>query len=206
MSDNEKKINEEVENEALKTEEANESKASEDVEEEKKECCKDKNKDKECAKKSGKKCKDKEIEKLKGELDEVKDNYQRLFAEFQNFRKRSEKEKSAMFTMGASDIIEKMLPVMDNLERGVTTLSEEDLKTPTGEGLNMIFKQMQTVLEDLGVEAIDAEGCEFDPDLHNAVMHEENDELGENVVSLVLQKGYKYKDTVIRHSMVKVAN
>ncbi len=95
---------------------------------------------------------------------------------------------------------------MDNLERGVTTLSEEDLKSPTGEGLNMIYKQMQSVLEDLGVKEIEAEGCEFNPDYHNAVMHEDNDELGENTVSMVLQKGYTYNEKVIRHSMVKVAN
>ncbi len=153
-------------------------------------------------KKKGFKKKDKKDE----QIEELNDKYQRLFAEFQNFRTRSDKEKSAMFEVGARSIVEKILPVVDNIERGVAALSEEDLDSPVGQGMNLIYKQLLQTLEDMGVEAIEAKGQEFDPELHNAVMHEDNDELGENIVSEELQKGYKYKDTVVRHSMVKVAN
>ncbi|MCI9616688.1 MAG: nucleotide exchange factor GrpE [Eubacterium sp.] len=153
-------------------------------------------------KKKGFKKKDKRDE----QIEELNDKYQRLFAEFQNFRSRSDKEKSAMFEVGARSIVEKILPVVDNIERGVAALSEEDLDSPVGQGMNLIYKQLLQTLEDMGVEAIEAKGQEFDPELHNAVMHEDNDEFGENIVSEELQKGYKYKDTVVRHSMVKVAN
>ena len=153
-------------------------------------------------KKKGFKKKDKKDE----QIEELNDKYQRLFAEFQNFRSRSDKEKSAMFETGARSIVEKILPVVDNIERGVAALSEEDLDSPVGQGMNLIYKQLQQTLEDMGVVAIEAKGQEFDPELHNAVMHEDNEELGENIVSEELQKGYKYKDTVVRHSMVKVAN
>ena len=153
-------------------------------------------------KRKGFKKKDKRDE----QIEELNDKYQRLFAEFQNFRSRSDKEKSAMFEVGARSIVEKILPVVDNIERGVAALSEEDLDSPVGQGMNLIYKQLLQTLEDMGVEAIEAKGQEFDPELHNAVMHEDNDEFGENIVSEELQKGYKYKDTVVRHSMVKVAN
>ena len=153
-------------------------------------------------KKKGFKKKDKRDE----QIEELNDKYQRLFAEFQNFRSRSDKEKSAMFEVGARSIVEKILPVVDNIERGVAALSEEDLDSPVGQGMNLIYKQLLQTLEDMGVEAIEAKGQEFDPELHNAVMHDDNDEFGENIVSEELQKGYKYKDTVVRHSMVKVAN
>lgn len=153
-------------------------------------------------KKRGFKKKDKKDE----QIEELNDKYQRLFAEFQNFRSRSEKEKAAMFETGAKSIIEKILPIVDNFERGVAALSEEDLESPVGQGMNLIYKQLLQTLTDMGVTAIEAEGKEFDPDLHNAVMHEDSEEFGENVVSQELQKGYKYRDTVIRHSMVKVAN
>ena len=129
-----------------------------------------------------------------------------MFAEFQNYRSRSEKEKTAMYEVGAKSIIEKILPVVDNLERGVAALGEADMNSPVGQGMNLIYKQMLTALEEMGVVAIEAEGKEFDPNLHNAVMHEDNDAHGENIVSQELQKGYQYRDTVIRHSMVKVAN
>lgn len=158
------------------------------------------------ADKKKKKIFSKKKEKKDQQIEELNDKYQRLFAEFQNFRSRSEKEKSAMFEVGAKSIIEKMLPVVDNFERGIAALSEEDLSSPVGEGMNLIYKQMTTALEDMGVTVIEAEGKEFDPELHNAVMHEDNDELGENIISQEFQKGYKYRDTVIRHSMVKVAN
>ncbi len=137
-------------------------------------------------------------------FEELNDKYQRLFAEFQNFRNRSEKEKASMFDMGARNIIEKILPVVDNFERGIATLKEEDLESPVGQGMDMIYKQLSKTLEELGVEAIEAEGKEFDPELHNAVMQVENEELDENTVAQELQKGYIYKGTVIRHSMVSV--
>ena len=145
-------------------------------------------------------------EKLKEELDEMTDKYTRLFAEFQNFRSRNEKEKIQNYEMGEKNIIEKLLPIVDNFERGIEALSEEELKSPVGEGMNLIYKQFADALKDMGVEEIEAEGKEFDPELHNAVMHEENDEYEENVIIEVLQKGYKFHDTVIRHSLVKVAN
>lgn len=145
-------------------------------------------------------------EKLKEELDEMTDKYTRLFAEFQNFRSRNEKEKIQNYEMGEKNIIEKLLPIVDNFERGIEALSEEELKSPVGEGMNLIYKQLADTLKDMGVEEIEAEGKEFDPELHNAVMHEENDEYDENVIIEVLQKGYKFHDTVIRHSLVKVAN
>lgn len=148
----------------------------------------------------------KKKDKRDEQIEELSDKYQRLFAEFQNFRSRSEKEKSAMYEVGAKSIIEKILPVVDNFERGVAALSEADLDSPVGQGMNLIYKQMVQTLTDMGVEAIEAEGKEFDPELHSAVMHEDNDELGANVVSQEFQKGYKYRDSVIRPSMVKVAN
>lgn len=184
--------NQEVENSEEKAEESNETQETEDASEEKTEK----------KKKKGFKRKDKRDE----QIEELNDKYQRLFAEFQNFRSRSDKEKTAMFETGAKSIIEKILPVVDNFERGVAALSEEDLESPVGQGMNLIYKQLLQTLEDIGVEAIEAKGKEFDSELHNAVMHEDNDELGENVVSEELQKGYKYRDTVVRHSMVKVAN
>ncbi len=184
--------NQEVENSEEKTEESKETQETEDASEEKTEK----------KKKKGFKRKDKRDE----QIEELNDKYQRLFAEFQNFRNRSDKEKTAMFETGAKSIIEKILPVVDNFERGVAALSEEDLESPVGQGMNLIYKQLLQTLEDIGVEVIEAKGKEFDPELHNAVMHEDNDELGENVVSEELQKGYKYRDTVVRHSMVKVAN
>lgn len=148
----------------------------------------------------------KKKDKRDEQIEELNDKYQRLFAEFQNFRARSDKEKSAMFEIGARSIVEKILPVVDNIERGVAALSKADLDSPVGQGMNLIYKQLLQTLEDMGVEAIEAKGQEFNPELHNAVMHEDNEELGENIVSEELQKGYKYKDTVVRHSMVKVAN
>lgn len=140
------------------------------------------------------------------QIEELTDKHQRLMAEFQNYRNRSEKEKSAMFEVGAKSIIEKLLPIVDNFERGIAALSEEEQKSPTGQGMNLIYKQLMTAFEEMGVTVIEAKGQQFDPELHNAVMHEDNDELEENVVVEEFQKGYKYRDSVIRHSMVKVAN
>ena len=149
-----------------------------------------------------KKKKDKKDE----QIEELTDKNKRLMAEFQNFRNRSEKEKTAMYEMGAKSIIEKILPVVDNFERGLAMIPDEDKESSVGKGMDMIYKQLTTTLEDLGVKPIDAKGKEFDPLLHNAVMHVEDEELGENVVAEELQKGYMYRETVVRPSMVKVAN
>ena len=137
-------------------------------------------------------------------IEELTDKYKRTFAEFDNFRKRSEKEKSAMYGVGAMDVIGKILPVVDNFERGLNTLSDEEREAPFADGMDKIYKQLLKSLEDLGVSEIEALGKEFDPNLHNAVMHIDDEELGDNVVAEVLQKGYMYKDRVIRPSMVKV--
>ena len=139
-------------------------------------------------------------------IEELTDKYKRTFAEFDNFRKRSEKEKSTMYEFGAKDIIEKILPVVDNFERGLASVPEEQKGEPFVEGMDKIYKQFMKVLEDVGVTPIEAVGKEFNPDFHNAVMHEENEEFGENTISEELQKGYMYKESVVRHSMVKVAN
>lgn len=139
-------------------------------------------------------------------IEELTDKYKRTMAEFDNFRKRTEKEKSAMYEIGAKDIIEKLLPVVDNFERGLATIPEADRQTPVAEGMDKIYKQLTKMLEDAGVKEIEAQGAEFDPNFHNAVMHIEDESLGENVVAEVLQKGYTYRDGVVRHSMVKVAN
>ena len=139
-------------------------------------------------------------------IEELEDRVKRQMAEFDNFRKRTEKEKSHMYEVGARDIIEKILPVVDNFERGLAAVPEEERTNPVIEGMDKIYKQLMTVLTDLGVAPIEAAGKEFDPNLHNAVMHIEDEELGENIVAEEFQKGYTYKETVIRHSMVKVAN
>lgn len=139
-------------------------------------------------------------------IEELSDKYKRTMAEFDNFRKRTEREKAAMYEIGAKDIIEKLLPVVDNFERGLATIPDEEKSTPVAEGMDKIYRQFVKMLEETGVKEIEAEGQEFNPDFHNAVMHVEDDSLGENVVAEVLQKGYTYRDTVVRHSMVKVAN
>ncbi|MBN2222969.1 MAG: nucleotide exchange factor GrpE [Vallitaleaceae bacterium] len=134
------------------------------------------------------------------------DKYQRTMAEFDNFRKRTMKEKAQMFENGAKEVLEKLLPVVDNFERAMEHMSQEDKELPVAQGISLIYKQMMSVLADLGVEEIPAHLQEFNPDLHHAVSHEENEEYDENLVVEVFQKGYKYKDSVIRYSMVKVAN
>lgn len=139
-------------------------------------------------------------------IEELTDKYKRTFAEFDNFRKRSEKEKSAMYEIGAKDMVEKILPVVDNFERGLATVSDEDRELPFVDGMDKIYKQLIKALEEAGVKPIEAVGKEFDPEYHNAVMHVEDDSLGENIIAEELQKGYMYRDTVVRHSMVKVAN
>lgn len=142
--------------------------------------------------------------KLQEKVDELEDRVKRQMAEFDNFRKRSEKEKSAMFETGAKSVVEKILPVVDNFERGLAGLSEEEMKQPFAEGMNMVYKQLITELEKLDVKPIEAVGCEFNPELHNAVMQVESDEYESGVIAQELQKGYTYRDSVVRHSMVAV--
>ena len=148
----------------------------------------------------GKKKKD---NKLEQQIEDLTDRLKRNMAEFDNFRKRTEKEKSSMYVIGAKDIIEKILPVVDNFERGLAQAPEDD---PFAEGMQKIYKQFTTTMEGMGVEPIEAVGKEFNPDFHNAVMHVEDEAVGENIVVEELQKGYTYKGFVVRHSMVKVAN
>ena len=151
-------------------------------------------------KKKGKK--DKRDEKI----EELNDRLMRNLAEFENFRTRSEKEKTAMFEIGAKSVLEKILPVVDNLERGFDALSEEEKETPFAKGIEAVYKQLLTALEEIGVTPIEALGQEFDPNLHNAVMHDEDDSGETNKVIEEFQKGYMYKDSVVRHSMFKVLN
>lgn len=140
------------------------------------------------------------------QIAELTDKVKRQLAEFENFRNRTEKEKAHMYAVGAKEVIEKMLPVVDNFERGIKSIPEEEKGGPVASGMEMIYKQLMMVLTDLGVTPIEAVGQEFDPNFHNAVMHVENEELGENIIAEEFQKGYKYKDAVLRYSMVTVAN
>ena len=164
-----------------------------DVQTEDKKCFFGKKKDK----------KDKQIEDLTAQLDDLR---KRNLAEFENFRKRTEKEKSTMFDMGAKSVVEKLLPIIDNFERGFAGLSEEQMSDPFVSGMDMVYKQLVKALADMGVEPIEAVGKPFDPNLHNAVMHVEDENLGENTVAQEFQKGYLYHGSVVRHSMVQVAN
>ena len=147
--------------------------------------------------------KKKEKDKFEQQIEDLTDRLKRSMAEFDNYRKRTEKEKSSMYIIGARDIVEKMLPIMDNFERGLAQAPEDD---PFAEGMKMIYKQMMTAFDEMGVKPIEAVGKDFDPNLHNAVMHVEDESVGENIVVEEFQKGYTYKDFVVRHSMVKVAN
>ena len=150
----------------------------------------------------GKKKKDKRDEKI----EELTDRLTRQMAEFDNFRKRTDKEKSHMYEIGAKDIIEKLLPVVDNFERGFEAISEEEKAHPFIDGMDKVYKHLMTTLESVGVKPIEAVGETFNPDFHNAVMHVEDEEHGENTVIEEFQKGYTYRDGVVRYSMVKVAN
>ncbi len=160
---------------------------------------------KEEEKKSFFKKKDKK-DKKDVQIEELTDKLKRSMAEFENFRKRTEKEKAAMFEVGAKSVIEKVLPVVDNFERGMATLKDEEAHSPFAEGMDKIYKQLLTVLESMDVKPIEALGQEFNPDFHNAVMHVEDESVGENIIVEEFQKGYLYRDSVVRHSMVKVAN
>lgn len=140
------------------------------------------------------------------QIEELTDRVQRQMAEFDNFRKRSEKEKAAMYEVGAKSVIEKILPTIDNFERGFAGLTEEQKEDAFVQGMEKVYRQMLTTLESIGVTPIEALGKEFDPNFHNAVMHVEDEETGENIVVEEFQKGYLYRDSIVRHSMVKVAN
>lgn len=167
----------------------------------------DKEAESESTEKEGKKIfgkKDKKKDKTQEKIEELEDKVKRQLAEFENFRNRSEKEKTAMFETGAKSVIEKMLPVIDNFERGLAMIPEEEKDAPFADGMNKIYKQMVTELDGLGVKPIEAVGKEFDPNLHNAVMQVESDEYESGVIAQEFQKGYTYRDTVVRHSMVAV--
>ena len=161
---------------------------------------------KDTEKKSGKKLFGKKKDKKDEKIEELTDKLTRQMAEFDNFRKRTEKEKSQMYEVGAKDIIEKILPVVDNFERGLDAVKEEDKEDPFIQGMEKVYNQLMTTLEGIDVKPIEAVGQEFDPNLHNAVMHVEDENLGENIIAEEFQKGYMYRDSVVRHSMVKVAN
>ena len=157
-------------------------------------------------KKTGKKLFSKKKDKKDEKIEELTDKLTRQMAEFDNFRKRTEKEKSQMYEIGAKDIIEKILPVVDIFERGLDAVKEEDKEDPFVQGMEKVYKHLLTTLEGIEVKPIEAVGQPFDPNFHNAVMHVEDENFGENIVAEEFQKGYTYRDSVVRHSMVKVAN
>ena len=213
MADKEK----DIVNEELEEETAEEVLEGEVVEEEAEETLEDAESDKceeetseteegeEKPKKPFFKKKDKK-DKRDEQIEELTDRVKRQMAEFDNFRKRTEREKAAMFEVGAKSVIEKILPVVDNFERGMASLSEEELEAPFAQGMDKIYKQLITTLEGLDVKPIEAVGKEFDPEFHNAVMHIDDENYDANIVVEEFQKGYMYRDSVVRHSMVKVAN
>lgn len=162
----------------------------------------DKEEDGKDSKKKG--LKKKEKDKSKEVIADLEDRVKRQMAEFDNFRRRTEKEKSMMFETGAKSVIEKILPIADNFERGLAAVPEEEAQTPFAEGMNKIYRQLMTELENMGVKPIEAVGTEFNPDMHNAVMQVESDEFEPGIVAQELQKGYIYRETVVRHSMVAV--
>ena len=149
---------------------------------------------------------EKALKEAQAKLSEAQDRIQRQMAEFDNFRKRTEKEKAASFDMGARNVIEKLLPVVDSFERGLRSLDEEKKAEPFAAGMDLVYKQLKKMLDDLGVEPIEAVGKPFDANLHNAVMHVEDEEQEDNIVIEEFQKGYTFHGSVIRYSMVKVAN
>ena len=192
-NENKKEQQEEILEETEETAEATEN--TSEAEDNAKESKKDKKK-KEKA--------DKKQDALKEKIDELEDRVKRQMAEFDNFRKRTEKEKTLMFETGAKSVIEKILPIVDNFERGLATVPEEDKGGAFAQGMEMIYKQLLTELEAIDVKPIEAVGQEFNPDFHNAVMQVESEEYESGVVAQELLKGYTYRDTVVRHSMVAV--
>lgn len=201
---NNEETNEEINEEIVKEEvlEQEEESVDDIIEENEVDETQKKEKSNKFFKKDKKEKKDPKDEKI----EELNDRLMRNMAEFDNFRKRSEKEKSQMFELGARDIIEKILPVIDNFERGLDTITEEEREGAFAQGIEKIYKQLTTTLEETGVKVIEAVGKEFDPNLHNAVMHAEDENQGENIITDEFQKGYMYKENVVRHSMVKVVN
>ena len=185
---------EEVKEETVETETVEETEATE----EKKEAKETKKTDKKKAKA------DKKNEAMQAKIDELEDRVKRQMAEFENFRKRTDKEKAMMFETGAKSVIEKILPVVDNFERGLATIPEDDENSAFANGMKMIYKQMMDELDKLGVKPIEAVGQEFDPNFHNAVMQVESEEYESGVVAQELLKGYMYHESVVRHSMVAV--
>lgn len=215
MENENKELDEQLEQEEQLDDEEN-TETSEDVNEEEAENteegeCEDES-DEEADGKENKgifgKKKDKKEKKDKKtqQIEELTDQLKRTMAEFDNFRKRTDKEKSYMYENGARSVIEKLLPVVDNFERAFKDITDEQREDPFVDGMDKVFKQVMTLFEDIGVKVIETEGQNFNPDFHNAVMHIEDESLEENVIAEEFQKGYTYKDTVIRHSMVKVAN
>ncbi len=206
VEDTEETVEEAIEDAAEKETEADvetdvETDAEADVETDAEDA--DASEEKEKKKKFGRKPKkDPKDEKIA----ELTDRVTRQMAEFDNFRKRTEKEKSAMYEIGVKSVIEKMLPIVDNFERGFLTVAEEDKEDSFVKGMEMVYKQILTTFETIGVKPIEAVGQEFDPDLHHAVMHVDDENVGENIVVEEFQKGYTYHDAVVRYSMVKVAN
>ncbi len=217
MSDKEKEVLEEEledlegtgeeEEKEQSEEDSKEENVQEDAAEEETEAAKEGTesfKDKRAEKKKAKA--DKKQEAFKEKIEELEDRVKRQMAEFDNFRKRTEKEKSQMFETGAKSVIEKILPVVDNFERGLAAIPEEEKGSGFADGMNMIYKQLMTELENIGVKPIEAVGEEFNPDFHNAVMQVESEEFESGIVAQELQKGYTYRDSVVRHSMVAVVN
>ena len=195
MADQEKEILEEEMEQDLSDAEELKEEETEDEEPVSKE-------DKKAAKKQAKL--NKKEDSYKEKIDQLEDRVKRQMAEFENFRKRTDKEKQAMFDTGAKSVIEKILPVVDNFERGLATIPEEEKGTPFAEGMEMIYRQLMTELDKMEVKVIPAVGEEFDPALHNAVMQVESDEYESGVIAQELLKGYTYRDAVVRHSMVAV--
>lgn len=194
---------EDLETEAAKQEEDADTKEADQTQEDTKEASEEVSQTEE---KKGIFKKKEKKDKKDEQIEELNDKLKRQMAEFDNFRKRTEKEKSQMYDMGAKSIIEKILPVIDNFERGLAGVPEEEKSNAFVDGMDKVYKQMLTTLAEAGVTPIEAVGKEFDPNFHNAVMHVEDEEAGENIIVEEFQKGYVYRDTVVRHSMVKVAN
>ena len=208
MSSEEKKVNKNAAAEEAEKVEVNAEQVEDAVKEEKETEKTDKNEKAEKSEKKGFfKNKNKEVEELGQKLTDMQDKFQRTLAEFDNFRKRTSKEKASMYDDGVRDTIEKLLPIFDNLERAIASVDGKvDENDPLLKGVKMTDKQLKEILAAMGVEEIKALGEKFDPNLHAAVAHVEDENFGENEVVLDMMKGYKYKEKVIRHSMVKVAN
>ena len=201
-------MEQEIKNEELQNEEAKEEETvkAEEASEEKESTDGEKPEETEAVEEPEMLKKKKKKDKMEEKIEELEDRVKRQMAEFDNFRKRTEKEKSHMYEVGARDVIEKILPVVDNFERGLASVPEDQKENPVIVGMDKIYSQLMTTLTDLGVEPIEAVGGEFDPNYHNAVMHVEDEGAGENTIVDVFQTGFKSGDKVVRFAMVKVAN